>query len=57
MLVIKHWGNWQWRLSDVDPATQMMSFAEGGWQDAHGGPVARNYFFLENILQELGTVI
>jgi hypothetical protein len=49
------WGNWQWRLSDVDPESQMMSFAEGGWQDAHGGPVARNYFFIENVLQELDT--
>lgn len=47
------WGNWQWQLADVDVSTQTLSFGEGGWQDAHGGPVSHNYFFVENVLEEL----
>ena len=47
------WGNWQWKLDSIDPETQTMQFGLGGFQDAHGGPVASNYFFAENVLEEL----
>ena len=47
------WGNWQWRLKDINTTMGTMVFGDGGWQDAHGGPVAANYFFAENVLQEL----
>ena len=46
-------GNWQWKLDTIDLETQTMTFGFGGFQDAHGGPVASNYFFAENILEEL----
>eukprot|EP01052_Picozoa_sp_SAG31_P004019 SAG31_NODE_161_length_21899_cov_16.832844_19_plen_894_part_00 len=49
------WGNWQWKLSELDTETQTMKFGAGGWQDAHGGPVAHNWFFAENVLQELDS--
>ena len=39
------WGNWQWRLNRIGP-NQTLHFAEGGWQDAHGGPVNHNYFYV-----------
>jgi hypothetical protein len=44
-----HAGNWQWKLDSIDSETQTMHFAFGGFQDAHGGPVASNYFFAENV--------
>ena len=47
------WGNWQWQLKEVDVAASTFKFGEGGWQDAHGGPVASNYFYAENVLEEL----
>lgn len=47
------WGNWQWQLEEVDTATTTFKFGKGGWQDAHGGPVASNYFYAENVLEEL----
>jgi hypothetical protein len=49
----RRWGNWQWKLDSIDVETQTMEFGFGGFQDAHGGPVASNYFFAENCLQEL----
>ena len=49
------WGNWQWKLSEVDTKTQTMTFGTGGYQDAHGGPVANNWFFAENLLAELDS--
>mmetsp|Transcript_23494 Transcript_23494/g.34669 ORF Transcript_23494/g.34669 Transcript_23494/m.34669 type:complete len:913 (-) Transcript_23494:156-2894(-) len=48
------WGNWQWRLTNLSTSDSLI-FGEGGWQDAHGGPVIHNYFFLENLLQELDS--
>jgi len=49
------WGNWQWKLDSVNTTSHEMMFGDGGWQDAHGGPVAKNYFFVENVLQELDS--
>ena len=37
----------------IGSLSQTMEFGFGGFQDAHGGPVASNYFFAENVLQEL----
>jgi hypothetical protein len=31
----------------------VLHFGRGGWQDAHGGTVSHNYFFIENALDEL----
>jgi hypothetical protein len=47
------WGNWQWKLQEINGT--IMKFGKGGWQDAHGGPVIHNYFYVENILEELDT--
>lgn len=34
-------------------ADSILHFGRGGWQDAHGGTVSHNYFFIENVLEEL----
>ena len=47
------WGNWQWKLKSINTTDQVIQFGAGGWQDAHGGPVERNYFFAENVLEEV----
>ena len=53
------WGNWQWKVKKDLQHTNMnqqsitLPFEKGGWQDAHGGSVSYNYFFIENVLEEL----
>jgi hypothetical protein len=54
------WGNWQWEVeraryssNDVDNTDFVLEFGRGGWQDAHGGAVSHNYFFIQNVMQEL----
>ena len=61
------WGNWQWGVEKIDYADNQTSnsarnnnvtdvflkFGRGGWQDAHGGAVSHNYFYIENVLEEL----
>ena len=49
------WGNWQWHLDSINETTTSFEFGKGGWQDAHGGGVVHNYFFIENILEELDS--
>lgn len=45
------WGNWQWNIRNITNTT--IEFGKGGWQDAHGGSVSHNYFYIENLLSEL----
>lgn len=45
------WGNWQWKVANLTGST--ITFGDGGWQDAHGGPVSHNYFYVENMWSEL----
>jgi hypothetical protein len=58
------WGNWMWQVSKGYPKNNtfastemetMLEFGRGGWQDAHGGAVSHNYFFIENVLEELDS--
>jgi hypothetical protein len=59
------WGNWQWdvagtriqgpEMNDTQDQRIILDLGKGGWQDAHGGAVSHNYFFIENVLEELDT--
>ncbi|KAG7356230.1 hypothetical protein IV203_000916 [Nitzschia inconspicua] len=61
------WGNWQWEVASqrtvkssteddsADASRNIIEFGKGGWQDAHGGAVSHNYFFIENVFAELDT--
>ena len=56
-----NWGNFQFRIGNIDAAERAINFSDGGWQaqrrergvggrGGHGSP-----FYIENILEELDT--
>ena len=47
-----HWGNWIFQLSGRDSDKRQLTFAYGGWQEAHGCSSGTEWY-VENIMEEL----
>jgi len=47
------WGNWQYRLGDINTTDRQLSFLEGGWQEGRGGGIANQPYFLEGVKEAL----
>lgn len=59
---VSNWGNFQFRIKEIDPENQAVHFGEGGWQAQRRYGVgqkdakhAGSPFYIENILEELDT--
>ena len=48
----RHWGGWIFQLSGRDSDQRHLTFAYGGWQEAHGCASGAEWF-VENIMEEL----
>lgn len=55
MLQTHGWGGWMYNISAVDYEKQEILFASGGFQEARGGHIQHNAFYVENIKEEVDT--
>jgi hypothetical protein len=46
------WGWWAFSVEHASPATGLVNFSAGGWQEARGGGIGE-HFYIENLLEEL----
>ena len=47
------WGGWMWSISNIDYDKKEILFSKGGFQEARGGHIKNNQFYVENIKEEL----
>lgn len=47
------WGGWMWSIRSVHYENQSILFERGGYQEARGGGMGSNPFYVENIFEEL----
>ena len=47
------WGNWQYQLTQQHVPSSSLLFSHGGYQEARGGSINTNHYYIENILEEL----
>lgn len=47
------WGGWVYDVDSVDAGSETMTFARGGWQEARGGGIGTQPFFIEGAAEAL----
>jgi hypothetical protein len=50
-----YWGGWVFQVASIDTSKNMINFSRGGFQEARGGTINDNYYFVENVMEELDT--
>ena len=45
--------SWVFQVDSIDTSKNMINFSRGGFQEARGGTISNNYYFVENVMEEL----